>query len=104
MHYNKAPITEALIDIRVELASELRFEDLQGIGSRVSSDYPTEETRSMGEGIIQFGAAVQATAQQKPWALLFRNTNNTQVLQVRLDGFTFSRLEPYEDFEHLRDE
>jgi len=26
------------------------------------------------------------------------------VVQVRLDGFTFSRLHPYEDFEHLRDE
>jgi uncharacterized protein (TIGR04255 family) len=26
------------------------------------------------------------------------------VLQVRLDGFTFSRLRPYEDFEHLRAE
>jgi uncharacterized protein (TIGR04255 family) len=104
MHYDKAPITEALIDIRVELSSALRFEDLHAVRKHVSSDYPTEETRNLGEGMLQFGAAVQATAQQKPWGLMFRNSSNTQVLQVRLDGFTFSRLEPYEDFEHLRDE
>jgi uncharacterized protein (TIGR04255 family) len=103
-HYDKAPITEALIDIRVELSSQMRFEELHGIRQYVSHDYPREETRNLGEGIIQFGPSVQASAQQKPWALMFRNRNNNQVLQVRLDGFTFSRLEPYEDFEHLRDE
>lgn len=103
-HYSKAPIKEAIIDIKVELSSGLRFEDLQAIKKHVSSDYPRQETRNLGEGMFQFGPSVQASAQQKPWALMFRNEANTQILQVRLDGFTFSRLEPYEDFEHLRDE
>jgi uncharacterized protein (TIGR04255 family) len=103
-HYEKAPITEALIDIRAELSSELRFEDLQSFKKHVSSDYPHEETRNLAEGIIRFGPSLQASAQQKPWGLMFRNEQNNQVLQVRLDGFTFSRLAPYEDFEHLRDE
>jgi uncharacterized protein (TIGR04255 family) len=103
-HYNKAPITEALIDIRVELSPELRFEDLQAIKKHVSSDYPREETRNIAEAMIQFGPSVQASAEQKPWGLLFRNEGNNQVLQARLDGFTFSRLEPYEDFERLRNE
>jgi len=103
-HYEKAPITEALIDIRVELSVDLRFEDLRAIKRHISSDYPHEETRNLAEGIIQFGSAVQASAQQKPWGLVFRNDSKNQVLQVRLDGFTFSRLEPYETFESLRDE
>ena len=103
-HYKKAPIKEAVIDIGVELSSELRFEDLQALRKHVSSDYPREETRNRGEFMLQFAPSVQASAQQKPWALMFRNESNNQVLQVRLDGFTFSRLEPYEDFEHLRDE
>lgn len=103
-HYGKAPITEALIDIRVELSPELRFEDLQAVKKHVSSDYPREETRNLAEGMIQFGPSLQASAQQKPWGLMFRNESNNQVLQVRLDGFTFSRLEPYQDFEHLKAE
>jgi len=104
MHYEKAPITEALIDIRVELSSELRFEDLGAFRKHVGSDYPREETRNLSQALLQFGPSVQASAQQQPWGFMFRNENNTQVVQVRLDGFTFSRLEPYENFEHLRDE
>jgi uncharacterized protein (TIGR04255 family) len=104
MHYKKAPITEALIDIRVELSSELRFEDLSAFRKHVSTDYPREETRNLSQAVLQFGPSVQASAQQQPWGFMFRNESNTQVVQVRLDGFTFSRLEPYEDFEHLRDE
>lgn len=103
-HYKNAPITEALIDIRVELSGELRFEDLNAIRKHIGSDYPREETRTLAEGILQFGPAVQASAQQKPWGLLFKNEVQNQVVQVRLDGFTFSRLEPYETFESLRDE
>jgi uncharacterized protein (TIGR04255 family) len=104
MHYKKAPITEALIDIRVELSSELRFDDLSAFRKHVSTDYPREETRNLSQAVLQFGPSVQASAQQQPWGFMFRNESNTQVVQVRLDGFTFSRLEPYEDFEHLRDE
>lgn len=103
-HYSKAPITEALIDIRAELSTPVLFEDLHAIRSQVHSDYPHEETRNRAEGVFQFGESLQASAQQKPWGLMFRNEAKNQVLQVGLSGFTFSRLEPYEDFEHLRDE
>ncbi len=101
-HYNRAPIREALIDIRVE-PSELRFEDLQAIKKHVR-DYPKEETRTLGELTVHLGTTVQAAAQQKPWALLLRNQDNNQIVQFRLDGFTFSRLEPYQDWEHLSSE
>jgi len=103
-HYAKAPITEALIDIRAELASELRFEDLQAFRKHVGSDYPREETRNVTDAMIQVTPSVQASATQKPYGLAFWNASSNQVLQVRLDGITFSRLRPYQDFEHLRDE
>ncbi len=101
-HYNRAPITEALIDIRTE-ASQLRFEDLQAL-KRHLGDYPNEETRTLGEFRFQFGQEVQAASHQKPWALLFRNQGNNQVVQFRMDGITFSRLEPYETWERLSSE
>jgi len=103
-HYENAPITEALIDIRADLAPEVRYEDLQAFRQHFAPDYPREETRSVGEALLQFGAAVHASAKQTPLGLAFWNSSNNQVVQVRLDGFTFSRLHPYEDFEHLRDE
>ena len=103
-HYLHAPITEALIDIKVELAPEVRFEDLQALRQHFASDYPSEDTRSVAEALVQFGPAVQASAKQTRLGLGFWNISNNQVVQVRLDGYTFSRLEPYEDFERLRDE
>jgi uncharacterized protein (TIGR04255 family) len=102
-HYEKAPITEAIIDIRAEQPPTLRFEDLEAIKQHLTG-YTQGETRNIGQGMLQFTPPVQATAELKPWALVFRNESNNQVLQVRLDGFTFSRLKPYEDFVRLRDE
>jgi uncharacterized protein (TIGR04255 family) len=101
-HYNRAPITEALIDIRTE-TSQLQFEDLQSL-KRHLGDYPNEETRTLGEFKFQFGQEVQATSHQKPWALLYRHEENNQVVQFRVDGITFSRLEPYENWERLSSE
>jgi uncharacterized protein (TIGR04255 family) len=101
-HYKRAPITEALIDIRTE-ASKVGFEDLRVIKRRLG-DYPKEETRTLGEFKLELVPEVKAASQQRPWALVFRNNENNQVVQFRLDGFTFSRLEPYENWERLSSE
>ncbi len=102
-HYEKAPIAEALIDIRTELPSKFSFEELQTLGQSLP-DYKQAETRNIAHGQFSFGRDVQAVAQQKPWGLVFRNGANTQVAQFQMNGFTFSRLKPYEDWERLRDE
>lgn len=102
-HYNRAPITEALIDIRIEAPPNLRFEDLEPL-KRQLRDYPLEETKTLAQGTFQFGPSVQAVATKTPWALVLKSQNQKQVVQVGVHGFTFSRLAPYETFEHLRDE
>lgn len=104
MHYKNAPITEALIDIRVELPAEFGFEELQGIKSLVAELYPREETINMTAATISFGPEGQTSAQHKKMGLKLWGAGDKQVFQARLDGFTFSRLEPYETWERLRDE
>ena len=101
-HYERAPIKEALIDIKVE-PSQMPFESLQELGTHLN-DYPKRETRNFGAVTIQLGTGIAPTMEQKPWSLVFKNGQDNQVAQFRLDGFTFSRLEPYQDWEHLRDE
>jgi uncharacterized protein (TIGR04255 family) len=102
-HYDRAPITEALIDIRVEARPDLRFEDLETLKKQFP-DYPQEEMRALAEGTFQFGPSVQAVAKQTPFAKILKNAANNQVVQIGIQGFTFSRLAPYETFEKLRDE
>lgn len=102
-HYDRAPITEALIDIRVEAPPSFRFENLEPL-KRVLPDYPVEETRTLAQGTFQFAPSIQAVATKTPWALVLKNQNKNQVIQIGVHGFTFSRLAPYETFERLRDE
>lgn len=103
-HYKNAPIREAVVDIEADSSLGIDFEKLRAIHRQIITEYPREETRHLSEGLFQFGPEIKATAQQKPWALLFWNTLNNQVVQARLNGFSFSRLEPYEDFDHLKNE
>jgi uncharacterized protein (TIGR04255 family) len=103
-HYKNAPIREAVIDIKAELSPDIDFEKLRAIQSQVITEYPREETRHLSEGLFQFGPEIKATAQQKPWAVVFWNAPKNQVVQARMDGFAFSRLEPYEDFDRLKNE
>jgi uncharacterized protein (TIGR04255 family) len=103
MHYDKAPITEALIDIRIEPPSGLDFERLQQIKALIA-DYPRQQIVHRGLAQLSLGEAPKAEASQEAWGLRCFSGDGKQVVQAQLDGFTFSRLEPYESWEGLRDE
>jgi uncharacterized protein (TIGR04255 family) len=104
MHYNKAPITEALIDIRVEPPADFSFEHLQKIKERIERDYPRQQVLHQGRAELSMGEMMKAETTQKEWGLLCYSADDKQVFQPHVDGFTFSRLEPYETWERLRDE
>src|SRR5580700_594883 len=102
MHYKNAPITEALIDIRVELSADFGFDQLQEIRRSLVDEYPREETFTVAT--LSFGPNAQTSTQQRKMGLKFWGAGDKQVFQARLDGFTLSRLQPYETWERLRDE
>ena len=102
-HYANAPINEGLIDIRVALPSDFNIGALDTFYEQVKGEYPTREERSLFEGRLSAGAQVEASARQTKIGYLFRSSDGKYVLQARMDGFTFSRLKPYENWETLRD-
>jgi uncharacterized protein (TIGR04255 family) len=105
IHYENAPITEALIDIRVELPSSAReIEDLQALHERVKSRYPGKKKRMYVQGQFSAGDEVGASATQTLMGFSFSSEDGKQVFQARRDGFTFSRLRPYGSWPELRDE
>lgn len=97
MRYRKAPITEALIDIRIQ-PTGIEYEALRKIKSLIP-DYPREELRQLTQVTSFFGPEVKATTQQQPLGYAYFSTDGKQVFQARIDGFTFSRLEPYESWD-----
>jgi len=102
--YQKPPITEAIIDLRVELRPGYRSIDLNNARDGEEATYPGVEEMQVAFGQMQFGPQVSATAGSKHIGYLFRSADGKQIYQARLDGFTMSRLAPYENWDALRDE
>lgn len=104
-HYSKAPITEALIDLRVELPEGTGVADLEKVHTGLESAYPTRKDRIVAEvqGLIGDRAAA-AAATSKHTGFLFTSKDGKYIFQARLDGFTMSRLAPYESWKPFKDE
>ncbi|HEY9824765.1 MAG TPA: TIGR04255 family protein [Stenomitos sp.] len=104
-HYSNAPITEALVDLRILPMGESGLKTLQGLRPSLEIDYPEYEEIVVAQGQFQqTGSKVTATATQSPSGYRFISANGKQVFQARLDGFTLSQLKPYKNWETLRNE
>lgn len=98
-----APITEALIDLRVKLPSEIDVKKVDFIHESIKEQYPIKQEQRIAEFRID---TVPSQELVKSFFSGYRyiSSDKKQILQARLDGFTFSRLHPYIKWEELRDE
>ncbi len=105
-HLQNAPIKEALIDIQVALPEKGSMEALLSLYESFKDDYPDMKALHRGEFGFQLngGESAQTTMGHSVIGYRFASSDGTQVVQFRNDGFTFSRLEPYQDWEQMRDE
>ena len=107
IQYPHAPITEALIDLRVEYAKEMPLEQLKGLGTLIHAAYPHSDTRDFLQAEIQFGPGQSqpgASSTRKTVGYIFHAEDRRQAIQARVDGFTFSRFRPYENWAALKAE
>lgn len=102
--YSNAPITEALIDIQVTLPDEVTVSDLARVEIGEEVGYPNRQNRFDVEGQIAFGEQVGTSTRQTHVGYNFLASDERQIVQVRSDGFTFSRLAPYDCWETFRGE
>jgi uncharacterized protein (TIGR04255 family) len=108
IHFPNAPITEALLDIRIKLPPETSLAKLATFQDAIKQRYPSRQERLAWEGHIEIKstpvAQVSQSAAGRPDGYLFTSVDGRHVVQARLDGFTFSRLKPYDKWDALRDE
>ncbi|MEW5816558.1 MAG: TIGR04255 family protein, partial [Spirochaetota bacterium] len=71
-----------------------------------SGQYPDKKTRHKWEGKFEFkkGEPPVSSGTEAIYGYIFTSADQKQIFQARIDGFTFSRLKPYETWEQLRDE
>jgi len=99
-HLSKAPITEAVIDLRVERAPELNFEVLGAMLRSADFGYYVKGPISTGsfEAKLTEGGKAEWTAASQPVGFRLHSRDEKYVAQWQLEGFTLSRLQPYPDW------
>lgn len=95
-HYPKAPITEAVIDLRVQLPAGFATDDLKKVHLGEEKRYPTVEGLQAGIGQMQFRPSISASARAKHIGFMFKSADDKQLYQAQTNGFTVSRLAPYQ--------
>ena len=106
-HLPHAPIVEAVIEIRAR--AEVNWEE-RAVTDWLKpklSDYPRVGSQNEFQHEVSFGPGKQPEASQQDlgWkGLRFQSENQPHVVQFNRDGFSFSRLRPYDNWEQLRTE
>ena len=101
--FPKAPITEAMIEIQVKLPGSVGLANLECLHGRIAREYPDKKTRRMWEVTFQMQDEKDPLQKSlcRPDGYAFSSREEKQVVQFRLDGFTFSRLRPYTRWEDV---
>jgi len=96
-HYDHAPITEAVIDIRVTQSQTSSVDNLKDLP--VGDSYPTIEPLHLNVGQFQWGPNPSATTSTQHTGFLYRSADAKQIFQAQTGGFSLSRLTPYESWD-----
>lgn len=90
LYFSKAPIIEALISIEIENLPDLKLESFQ----MIDKAYPGHESIFKNEFTFDVLNA-SAKAQRTVLGVKATSEDGKQIAQFKTDGFTFSRLAPY---------
>src|SRR5688572_30005702 len=107
--FRNPPITEALIDIRTELEADVGLAQLALAHERIKANYPKKKVRQRVQGSVIFTGIEgnEPRTESKvldPDGFICWSQDDAQAVQFRLDGFTFSRLRPYRDWDSMQSE
>lgn len=93
---SKAPIREALIDLRVKLPSDCDVKRIDSLYEKVNEKYP--EKREQRQSQLHFELKPSSELVQsvplKITGYHYVSKNKDEIFQARLDGFTYNRLSP----------
>ncbi|MDP2719618.1 MAG: TIGR04255 family protein [Dehalococcoidia bacterium] len=106
-HLKNAPLTEALIDIRVSLPSVFDPKDFLSLSNDISDKYIKSGPRQMFTAAFGVEAGIpftKATESKGVHGYICKSGDGKDVVQFRIDGFTFSRLNPYSAWETVLSE
>jgi uncharacterized protein (TIGR04255 family) len=106
--FPNAPITEALLDIRVQLPEDITLQTLETFNYPIKESFSDKQLKVSYQAEIKFSPkgvdSEISSPSGRPEGYLFRSASENKIVQARLDGFTFNKLKPYENWEKLKSE
>jgi uncharacterized protein (TIGR04255 family) len=106
-HLRKAPIIEALIDIRVERIRTVTHETFRSVVPLLADRYPNAKNLGAATAMIRIQGGSKVTTEVEQLGIQgvrLDSADEKTVVQFRADGFTVNRLKPYEDWRALWEE
>lgn len=102
--YKHAPITEVVFDFKIDPILNVSPEDLEKIHSEISDEYPEKESfnivsANIGINMDNDDPIEASTINKGIQGYRFWSEDKTQVCLFKLDGFSFSKLKPYENWD-----
>ena len=99
-----APIVEAAIDFRVERRPDITLSQLEKFGIGLEVEFPKKSERRSLHANVEFkdGDARLVTPSSESDGFAFTSSDGKLVVQISFDGFTLSRLKPYESWSTFR--
>jgi uncharacterized protein (TIGR04255 family) len=97
-----APITEALIDIRIKAKEDFDVAHFLTLHDAISGQYPERRHATDGKE-FEFKRKTPISPVRKIDGT-FSPLLMAAIFQARIDGFTFNKLKPYDKWEPFRDE
>ncbi|MBI4191521.1 MAG: TIGR04255 family protein [Betaproteobacteria bacterium] len=102
-HLSRAPIVEGLVDLQVKQREDFSLKDLSLLCERVKERYPVRKdlTTFQAELRISPDNTPSQTIASEAIGYRLERPDALFVVLARRDGFTVSRLKPYDDWENL---
>lgn len=102
-HLRRAPITEAIIDFRVQLPSGFEVESFQVLEEQPNPKYPKVQKRwsILGQFGFKEGEPIAAATEKSLHGYFVKTEDEKEIAQFRLDGFTYNRLAPYTSWKDI---
>lgn len=101
-HLKSAPITEAVIDLRVQNARKLDAALMEEIAKGIGRNYLSKGPVRMNEVDIQAENGIRVAV--RDLGFRYHSPDDRFVVQFQAEGFTVSRLAPYVDWTSLKAE
>lgn len=105
MRFLNPPITEAIFDIIVNLRDDFNYEELLTFQEDIKESFPNIQKRMALQGGFEFNLEKPEeinpqlfSISNQPEGYIFVSNDQKRIIQAKLEGFTFSKLKPYQSW------